>query len=183
MDKESLTKILEKMGFEEEVIEDILSFVDTEIDIKYLYEKVKYLADLKFTDRIIRIIVEENPLFLTTELKDIQAVVEYFKEKGLEKYLINIVEVNPDILSTSVEKIRQNEKILKIIIGDENKIQKLLIDRSEILTYNNDYLADRIRLLVENGLKETIEKIIMLYPETFELEDDELDLKNLKQKV
>ena len=183
MDKKSLTKILEKMGFQNEIIEDILSFVDTEIDIKYLYEKIKYLVDLKFTDRIIRIIIEENPLFLTTELKEVQAVIEYLKEKGLEKYLINIIEINPDILSTKLETICQNEKILKMLINDENKIKRLLIDRSEIFTYNNDYFADRIRILVENGLKDKIEKIIMLYPEIFELEDDELDLKDLKQKI
>ena len=183
MNKETLIKILEKMGFESEIIEDILAFVDNEIDIKYLYEKVKYLAELNCSDRVIRIIIEENPLFLSTELDEIKAVVNYLNEKGLKSYIVNILEVNPDILSTGVEKISQNEKLLKYVIQDDKKVERLYIDRSEIFTYNNDYLANRIRLLVENGLKEKIEKIIITYPEIFELEDDEINFKELKERV
>ena len=57
MDKDSLRKLLLKLGFEDEVIDDIVVFADNEIDAKYLYEKIKYLSDLKCTGRIIRIII------------------------------------------------------------------------------------------------------------------------------
>lgn len=182
MDKDSLRKLLLKLGFEDEVIDDIVVFADNEIDAKYLYEKIKYLSDLKCTGRIIRIIIEENPIFLNTEFGNIKDVINYLKEKGLEKYIVNILEVNPYILSVSLEVIKNNEKVLGYLLN-ENSMKRIFIDRSELLTYNNNFLTNRIRLLVENGLKDKIEKIIITNPEIFELEDDEIDIKKLKAKL
>ena len=181
MDKESLRKLLLKLGFENEIIDDILVFADNEIDAKYLYEKIKYLAELKCTDRIIRIIIEENPIFLNTEFENIKDVINYLKEKDLDDYIVNILEVNPYILSVSLDKIKNNEKILGYLLNEDN-LRNVFINRSELLTYNNDFLTNRIRLLVENNLKDKISRIIITNPEIFELEDDEINIKELKVK-
>lgn len=182
MEAEVLSKFLKKIGFDEESIEDILLFSNNEIDIKDLYNKVKYLTDIKCSARVIRIIIEENPLFFTTELEDIEKVINYFIQKGLQEYVSNILEVCPEILSVQVGKIQKNEEILKFLIN-EDKVKMLLRDRTEIFTYNNDYLANRIRFFVENGLKDKIEKIIITRIEVFELEEDEIDLQELQENL
>ena len=118
-------------------------------------------------------------MFLLTELDEIKKVIEYLKEKGLEEYITEILEMEPEFVSTKIEVIKKNEEILKLIVPESN-IKILLRDRTVIFTYNNDYLANRLRLLVEHGLKEKIARIILNYIEIFDLEDDEIDFEELK---
>lgn len=181
---ETLEEVLRKIKFNEEEIEDIKESVENEIDMKELCAKIIYLHDLNCSARIIRIIIEENILFLSTELKDIEAVVNFIKEKGLEEYLENMLEVNPDLISEPVEKLRRNENLLKLMLSEE-KMKVILRDRIEILSYNTDYLSKRLAYLVENGLKDKIETIILSRIEIFDLEDDEIEfeVKEMKKKL
>ena len=174
-----LEKYLQSLGFEENEIDEIMIYVGNDIDVSGIKNKVEYLNSLKCSSRIIRIIIEENPLFLLTELDEIKKVVEYFKEKGLEDYITEILEVEPEILSTKIDVIRKNEEILRFVVPESN-IKILLRDRTIIFSYNNDYLANRLRLLVEHGLKEKIARIILNNIEIFDLEDDEIDFEELK---
>ena len=66
----------------------------------------------------------------------------------------------------------------------EETVNVILRDRIEILTYNTDYLSKRLAYLVENGLKDKIETIILSRIEIFDLEDDEIEfeVKDLKKK-
>lgn len=175
----NLEDYLNQLGFSEDEIDEIMIFAGNDIDINGIKKKVEYLHDLGCNSRIIRIAIEENPLFLITELEDIKKVIEYIKEKGLEEYITEIIEMEPEVLSTSIEKIRKNEEILKLVVPESN-IKILLRDRIIIFTYNNDYLANRLRLLVEQGLKDKIAKIILTNIEVFDLEDDEIDFDELK---
>lgn len=179
---EELKEFLKKTGFNTEEIEDISELVDNEIDIKELEKKIVYLRSLNCDSRIIRIIIEENILFLTTELEEMEKVINFIKEKGLEEYIDNILEVNPDILSVSVDTLRRNENLLKMMIP-ENKFFILLRDRIEILTYNSDYLADRLAFFVKNGLKDKINQIILTQIELFDLEENEIEIEKLKKKI
>lgn len=180
---ETLEEVLRKIKFTEEEIEDIKEFVENEIDIKELCSKIIYLSELGLSSRVIRIIIEENILFLSTELKEIEEVVNYIKEKGLTEYIDNIFEVNPDLISESAQKLRRNENLLKLMLPEET-VNVILRDRIEILTYNTDYLSKRLAYLVENGLKDKIETIILSRIEIFDLEDDEIEfeVKDLKKK-
>lgn len=181
---ETLEEVLRKIKFNEEEVEDIKEFVKNEIDIKELCTKIIYLYESNCSARIIRIIIEENILFLSTELKEIEAVVNYIKEKDLLEYLDSLLEVNPDLISEPVEKLRRNENLLKLMLSEE-KVKTLLRDRIEILTYNTDYLSKRLAYLVENGLKDKIEDIILSKIEIFDLEDDEIEfeVKEMKKKL
>lgn len=181
---ETLEEVLRKIKFNEEEIEDIKEFVKNEIDIKELCTKILYLYELNCSPRIIRIIIEENILFLSTELKEIEAVVNYIKEKDLGEYLEDLLEVNPDLITEPVEKLRRNENLLKMMLSEE-KVKTLLRDRIEILTYNTDYLSKRLAYLVENGLKDKIEDIILSKIEIFDLEDDEIEfeVEEMKKKL
>lgn len=177
--REKLEEFLKKIGFENEEVEEILEFANNEIDCKGIYEKIDYLKNLNIDNRIIKIIIEENPLFLTSELSEIETVIEYLKEKGLEEYIVNILEVDPEIINTPVDTLRKNEKLLKMIMSEE-KVKLLLRDRIEILTFNSDYLSKKLAFLIENGLKEKITYIILSNIEIFYLEDDEIDIEELK---
>lgn len=174
-----LEKYLESLGFTEDDIDEIMVYAGNDIDVNGIKNKVEYLNSLNCSSRIIRIIIEENPLFLLTELEEIKKVINYFKEKNLEEYITDILEVEPEILSTKVDVIKKNEEILKLIVSETN-INIFLRDRTVIFTYNNDYLANRLRFLVEHGLKEKIAKIIINNIEIFDLEDDEIDFEELK---
>ena len=174
-----LEKYLESLGFGEEEIDEIMIYAGNDIDIAGIKNKVDYLNSLKCSSRVIRIIIEENPLFLLTELEEVKKVIAYLKEKGLEEYITDILEVEPEFISTKIDVIRKNEEILKLIVSEAH-VNILLRDRTIIFTYNNDYLANRLRLLVENGLKDKIAKIILNNIEIFDLEDDEIDFEELK---
>ena len=174
-----LEKYLESLGFGEDEIDEIMIYAGNDIDVAGIKNKVDFLNSLKCSSRVIRIIIEENPLFLLTELEEIKKVVAYLKEKGLEEYITDILEVEPEFISTKIDVIRKNEEILKLIVSEAH-MNILLRDRTIIFTYNNDYLANRLRLLVENGLKDKIAKIILNNIEIFDLEDDEIDFEELK---
>ena len=177
-----MKNFLRNIGFDEETIEEILELVDNEIDAKELYKKIQYLQQLNCDARIIRIVIEENILFLTTELEEMEKVISFIKEKGLEEYIVNILEVNPDIISVSVEILRRNEKLFAMMIPEE-QLKILLRDRIEILTYNSDYLADRLAFFVKNGFKNKIAKIILTQIELFDLEEEEIEIENLKKNL
>ena len=175
----NLEEYLKSLGFNEDEVDEILIYAGNDIDVDGIKKKIECLHNLNCSPRIIRIIIEENPLFLITEIKDIEEVIKYFKEKGLEENLVDIIEVEPEILSTKLEKIKKNEEILKFILPESN-IKILLRDRTVIFTYNNDYLANRLTLLVEHGLKEKMARIIINNIEVFELDDDEINFDELK---
>lgn len=178
-----LKELFKKIGLKEDEIEDILELVPNEIDNIELYKKIKYLLeDIKCDLRIIRIILEENPLFMTTELGEMIEVLEYLKSKELEEYILNILEEDPEILSTSVKTLKRNEEILKMVLP-EHTIKILLRDKIEIFTFNSDYLADRLAFLIDEGFKDKIDKIIISYIEIFELNEDEIDLEALEENL
>ena len=55
-----INEYLKKIGFDEEEIEEILEYANSEIDRKVLHEKVKYLISLGLEARQIRIVLEED---------------------------------------------------------------------------------------------------------------------------
>ena len=56
VEKISIEEYLKKIGFEQEEVEEILEYANSEIDRKVLHEKVKYLISLGLEARQIRII-------------------------------------------------------------------------------------------------------------------------------
>lgn len=168
------------LGFDDEEVQEILVFANNDIDNKELKKKVEYLSSIGCSPRIIRIVIEENPLFMTTELSDVISMVEYLKSLGLQEDLIEILEIEPDILSTSLETVKRNLGMLKMLMNNE-LLDTLYKDRMEIFTFNPDYLSDKLTYLISNGLKDKIYDIIMCNIEIFEKENDEIDIENLKK--
>lgn len=181
--KEKLKEYLKSLKFSVEDIEDLLDNLENEIDQKDLHEKIKFLISLKLDIRVIRIIIEENPLFMTTTLNEIKDIVELLESLKLKEYISDILEMNPEILSTSKEKIATNINLLKIIIPEEMKFFEILKERTEIFTYNTEYLEKRLEFFVKNDLKDQIYKIILKYSELFDEDEEDINIKRLKEEL
>ena len=181
--KDKLKEYLLSLKFKEEDIDEILDNLENEIDQKDLHEKIKFLISLKLDIRVIRILIEENPLFMTTNLEDIKQIVELLKSLKLDEYISDILEMNPELLSTSKDKIITNINLLKVLIPEEKKFFEILKERIEIFTYNTDYLEKRLEFFIKHGFKEHIYKIILRYMELFDEEEEDINIEELKSKV
>ena len=175
-----INEYLKKIGFDEEEIEEILEYANSEIDRKVLHEKVKYLISLGLEARQIRIVLEEDLLFMTED-------IEMIKENGAflvtildEEEIKNTIETTPEILTVKKEDLERNYNLLKLVIPDEESLKIVIQDRGELLTYKPDYLSDKFTFFVSEGLKDNILKIIIDNVEVFDLDNDEIDLEELK---
>lgn len=176
----SIEEYLKKIGFDKEETEYIMQYANNEIDKKALHEKIKYLISLGLDARQIRIVIEEDITFVTTELKLIMENGIILKDYLNEDEMKNALEVTPELLTMKKGELEQNIRLLTILIPDE-EIQKIIIqDRGEILTYKPDYLSNKFSFFIENGLKENILKIIIENVEIFDLENDEINIDELK---
>lgn len=125
-------------------------------------------------------IITENPLFLTTTLETVKNNVNFLKNIKLEN-ISKILEINPELLSTSDKTMSENYKLLKILMSEKDLINMLKID-CEILTFNTDYFEKRLEFFIKNDLKDYVKDIILNDIEAFEDEEDEIDLESLKSK-
>ena len=175
-----IEEYLKKIGFNKEETEYIMQYGKNDIDKKALHEKIKYLISLGLDARQIRIVIEEDITFVTTELKLIMENGIILKDYLNEDEMKNALEVTPELLTIKKGDLEQNIRLLTILIPDE-EIQKIIIqDRGEILTYKPDYLSNKFSFFIENGLKENILKIIIENVEIFDLENDEINIDELK---
>lgn len=171
---------LKKIGFDEEDIEYLLEYAANEIDSKILHEKIKYLISLGLNARQIRIIIEEDITFVTEELEEIKNNGEVLKKYLDSEEIVNALEVSPELLTMKENELERNINLLSLVITDKESLKIVLQDRGEIVTYKPDYLSDKFSFLINNGLKENILKIIIENVEIFELDNDEINLEELK---
>lgn len=125
-------------------------------------------------------IITENPLFLTTTLETVKNNVNFLKNIKLEN-IAKVLEINPELLSTSDKIMSENYKLLKILMSERDLTNMLKID-CEILTFNTDYFEKRLEFFIKNDLKDNIKDIILNDIEAFEDEENDIDLENLKLK-
>ena len=86
-----IDEYLKKIGFEAEEIEEILEYANSEIDRKVLHEKVKFLISLGLEARQIRIVLEEDLLFVTEDfelIKENAAVLTKYLDQEEIKYTL-----------------------------------------------------------------------------------------------
>lgn len=175
-----IDEYLKKIGFEAEEIEEILEYANSEIDRKVLHEKVKFLISLGLEARQIRIVLEEDLLFVTEDFELIKENAAVLTKYLDQEEIKNTLETTPEILTVRKEELERNINLLKLVINDEESLKIVIQDRGEILTYKSDYLSDKFTFLVSKGLKENILKIIIENVEIFELDNDEIDVEELK---
>jgi hypothetical protein len=180
VEKISIEEYLKKIGFEQEEVEEILEYANSEIDRKVLHEKVKYLISLGLEARQIRIILEEDLLFITEDFNTIQVNGASLSKLLNEDELKNTLETTPELLTMKNEDLERNINLLKLVVPDEESLKVVIEDRGELLTYKPDYLSDKFTFFVSEGLKEDILKIIIENVEVFDLDNDEIDLEELK---
>ncbi len=180
MKKEELKKYFEDLNYTESIQIEILGTVETEKDIESLYEKIKFLNKNGVPAEGIEMILNENPLFITTNLETVKNNVNFLKNINLEN-IPRTLEINPELLSTSDKIMSENYKLLKILMSEKDLANMLKVD-CEILTFNTDYFEKRLEFLIKNGFKDCIKNIILNDIETFEDEEDEIDLDELKSK-
>ncbi|MBR3881885.1 MAG: hypothetical protein IKJ36_01290 [Clostridia bacterium] len=175
-----IDEYLKKIGFEAEEIEEILEYANSEIDRKVLHEKVKFLISLGLEARQIRIVLEEDLLFVTEDFELIKENAAVLTKYLDQEEIKNTLETTPEILTVRKEELERNINLLKLVINDEESLKIVIQDRGEILTYKPDYLSDKFTFFVSKGLKENILKIIIENVEVFELDNDEIDVEELK---
>lgn len=175
-----IDEYLKKIGFEAEEIEEILEYANSEIDRKVLHEKVKFLISLGLEARQIRIVLEEDWLFVTEDFELIKENAAVLTKYLDQEEIKNTLETTPEILTVRKEELERNINLLKLVINDEESLKIVIQDRGEILTYKPDYLSDKFTFFVSKGLKENILKIIIENVEIFELDNDEIDVEELK---
>ena len=176
----SIEEYLKKIGFDDEDISCILEYASNEIDRKVLHEKIKYLISLGLEARQIRIVIEEDITFVTEELEVIMANGEILKKYLNSEELKNALEVTPELLSMKKGELEQNIRLLSLVVENKEAQKIIFQDRGEILTYKPDYLSDKFSFFINNGLKENILKIIIEDVEIFDLENDEINIDELK---
>ena len=176
MKKEELEKYLIKEMFDS--YEDILQYVDDEKDIESLANKIEFLKKNGLENDDIELVLAENPLFLTTTLENVKRSINFLKSIGLNN-LNQVINMNPELLSVSDSTMSDNYKLLKLLISEKELINMLKID-GEILSFNTDYLGKRLEFFVRNGLKDNIKSIILNSIESFEDEENEINIENLK---
>ncbi len=180
MKKEELKKYFEELNYEESFQAEILESVETEKDIESLYEKIKFLNKIGVPGEGIKMIFNENPLFITTTLETVKNNVNFLKNINLEN-IPRTLEINPELLSTQDRTMSENYKLLKILMSEKDLANMLKID-CEILTFNTDYFEKRLEFFIKNDLKDSIKDIILNDIEAFEDEEDEINLEELKVK-
>ena len=182
MENLSIQEYLTKIGFEKEDIETILEYANSDIDRKILHEKVKFLISLGLEAREIRIIIEEDLLFITEDFSLIEENGKILKNILSEDEIKIALETTPELLTVRKGELEQNIKMLKLLIPNKEAFNIVIQDRGEILTYKPDYLSDKFSFLVNNGLKDNILKILIEDIEIFDLDNSEIDVEELKIK-
>ena len=143
-----IDEYLKKIGFEAEEIEEILEYANSEIDRKVLHEKVKFLISLGLEARQIRIVLEEDLLFVTEDFELIKENAAVLTKYLDQEEIKNTLETTPEILTVRKEELERNINLLKLVINDEESLKIVIQDRGEILTYKPDYLSDKFTFLV-----------------------------------
>ena len=180
MGKEELKKYFEELNYSEYLQQEILECVEREKDIESLYEKIKFLNKTGVPAEGIEMILNENPLFITTTLETVKNNVNFLKNINLEN-IPRTLEINPELLSTSDKTMSENYKLLKILMSEKDLANMLKVD-CEILTFNTDYFEKRLEFFIKNDLKDCIKEIILNDIEAFEDEEEEIDLNEIKAK-
>lgn len=182
MEKQEITikEYLRKIGFDEEEISSILEYASNEIDRKVLHEKIKYLISLGLDARQIRIVIEEDITFVTENLETIVQNGDILKKYLNEEEIKNALEVTPEFLSMKKGELEQNIRLLNLVVEDRESQKIIIQDRGEILTFKPDYLSDKFSFFINNGLKDQILKIMIENVEIFDLENDEINIEELK---
>ncbi len=177
---QEIEEYLKKIGFDEEDIETILEYANNEIDRKILHEKIKYLISLGLDARQIRIIIEEDVTFVTEELDQIKKNGQVLKKYLEDEEIKTALEVTPELLTIKENELERNINLLSLLIKEKEILKIIIQDRGEILTYKPDYLSDKFSFFINNGLKDNILKIIIENIEIFELDNDEINIDELK---
>ena len=133
-----IDEYLKKIGFEAEEIEEILEYANSEIDRKVLHEKVKFLISLGLEARQIRIVLEEDLLFVTEDFELIKENAAVLTKYLDQEEIKNTLETTPEILTVRKEELERNINLLKLVINDEESLKIVIQDRGEILTYKPD---------------------------------------------
>ena len=119
-------------------------------------------------------------LFVTEDFELIKENAAVLTKYLDQEEIKNTLETTPEILTVRKEELERNINLLKLVINDEESLKIVIQDRGEILTYKPDYLSDKFTFFVSKGLKENILKIIIENVEIFELDNDEIDVEELK---
>lgn len=179
-DNVSISEFLEGIGFSQEDIDDILVYATNETDKKVLLEKLKYLVSIGYDADSITTILEEDITFMTEPLELIKANVAVLSKFLEPPEIIRATDVTPELLTIPEGELDKNISLIGILFNDIDTVKIIIQDRGEILTYKPDYLSDKLTFFVNNGLKNKILSIIIENAEVFDLDNNEIDVEELK---
>lgn len=176
----SLEEYLEKLGFDQDGIDNIMTYANNDIDKKSIHEKIDYLISIGLSPNAILNIIEEDLTFVTVDLEAIKENVETLQKYLNQEEYMEALELTPELLTMNNEDLEKNIKLIGILYPNIDTVKIIIQDRGEILTYKPDYLSKKLEFFINNGLKDRILNIIIENIEVFDLENDEIDIEELK---
>jgi len=181
MDKEAnLEEYLKKLGFDQDGIENVLLYANNELDKKSIQEKIDFLISIGLNPNVILNIIEEDLTFVTVDLDTIKRNVETLQKYLNQEEFVEALELTPEFLTMNNEDLEKNIKLIGILYPNIDTVKIIIQDRGEILTYKPDYLSKKLEFFINNGLKDRILNIIIENVEVFDLENDEINIEELK---
>lgn len=169
---------MNSLNVDGDFVDGLLFQLEGENDLQSLIMKIEILHSENININNIKESFIENPLFLIDEPKTIENNITILK-KYLNQNDLNIsIEMNPEYLTMQDDYLEQNIKMIKLVVSSET-FDFLLKAHGEIFTYNTPFLVERLEFFIKNGLKDRIEEFIISKIELFDLDEEEINLKEL----
>ena len=171
-------KYMIDLNIDNNLTEYILSALEGEKDFQSIIVKFEILSNEGIDINSIQDELIENPFFITCEPKEMENNIDTLKKYLKQNEVKNAIEMNPEYLTVHGNSLEQNIKMLKIILP-EDKFNMLLKGNGELFTFNSNYLEKRLEFFIKNGFKDRLEEFIIERLDLFDMDEDEIDLKNI----
>lgn len=170
---------MRSLNVEDSFTDYLLMMLEGENNLQSLIVKIEILHSEGIDINVISDNLMENPFFVVEEPKVIEHNIEVLKKYIEKDELTKTLEMNSDYLTVPEDYLEQNIKMVKLLVSPK-VFEVLLKAHGEIFTFNSDHLVNRFEFFIKNGLKDKIEEFIISKIELFELDEEEINLEELK---
>lgn len=157
----------------------LLDMLEGESDLQSLVIKIEILHSEGIDIASLEDSIMEDPWFVVEEPKVIADNIDVLKKYLDKKELNKVLEMNPEYLTVQGNSLEQNIKMIKLLVSPKC-FEVLFKAHGEIFTFNSDFLEKRFEFFIKNGLKDKIEELILTKMEVFDLEEEEINLDELR---
>lgn len=179
MEDRELVEYLKIIQMNEKNILQLQRCISKDTSVKEIHEKIIYLINEKFSTRQIRAILEENNNILNYSITSIKEVMNILKYSNYRFQVIDIIEMEPMILTNNPQQLKNNLKILENNLQNNRAIEEIVNNRPEILLVENKMLEDKLKVIQEIGLQKYMLDILLEEENIFTLN---IEVEQLKER-